>query len=256
MFYEAAEKRLEITTKSSLFNLSDLFWKEMVNQASATILSTMKTEHIHAYLLSESSLFIWKNKLLLITCGETHLINSALYFLDHVNKKNLISLVFQRHQTLRPDKQISNFIDDCTILNQHLSGEIKVLQKGYSGDLYQYGERPLLHATQQIFMLHQLKSDFSKQLQKGGLTAQWINHQLALKHYFPQFKIDGFSFDPQGYSVNAIADEHYFTLHITPEKLSTYLSFESNLKTALLSNFFTFLDKLFKPQKNFLFLFS
>ena len=251
MFYEGAEKRLEICTATiNLLDFPHDFWETFVKQAGAYILSAMQHQSSKAFLLSESSLFIWPNKLLLITCGDTHILNSALFFLQQVTLKEITSLIFQRHQTLRPEKQKSQFMDDCAILNKQLAGEIKMLQKNYSGLLYQHGTVPLSNATQQILMLHQLKSDFAQQLQKGGVPVQWINNQLALKHFFPQFNIDAFSFKPRGYSVNAIANDHYFTLHITPEKLSTYLSFESNLESSLLTDFFTFLGALFKPKKN------
>lgn len=251
MFYEGAEKRLEICTATiNLLDFPHVFWEAFVKQAGATILSTMQHHNSKAFLLSESSLFLWPHKLLLITCGDTSLLNAALFFLQQATFKEVTSLLFQRHQTLRPEKQKSQFIDDCAILNLQLSGEIKVLQKNYSGALYQHGQAPLANATQQILMLHQLKSDLIQRLQKGGLSTRWINNQLRLKHFFPQFNIDAFSFDPRGYSVNAIANDHYFTLHITPEKLSTYLSFESNLKSALLTGFFAFLDTLFKPKKH------
>lgn len=249
MFYEGAEKRLEITTNLSLFEFSDNFLEEMVEQAGASILSVIKADNIHAYLLSESSLFIWKNKLLLITCGETHLLNAALYFLQRVENYHISSLLFQRHQTFLPEKQKSHFTDDCHILNTYLDGKIQQRPQNYVGDLYQYKDHKLAGKTQHILMLHQLSGSLTETLWHGFVAVDIINQQLKLSTFFEGFIIDSFSFEPKGYSVNGISNNDYFTLHITPEKNSTYLSFETSLAEEKCKAFHQFLIKLFKPNK-------
>ena len=252
MFYEGAEKRLEITTQSNLFLLPDLFWNNMVEQAGASILSTCQNDKLRSYLLSESSLFVWKNKLLLITCGETHLLNAALYFLNRIEKQQISSLLFQRHQTFFPEKQKSHFKDDCDVLNTYLEGKIQPLPKQYTGNLYQYREHNLVGKTQHILMLHQLTGTSAEMLQQGLVPVHIINEKLQLITFFKQFTIDAFSFEPKGYSVNGIFHNDYFTLHITPEKNSTYLSFETSLSESTCTTFHQVLVDLFKPNKKVL----
>lgn len=252
MFYEGAEKRLEITTLSPLFECPESLWIEMVEAAGASILSTLSNNRIKAYLLSESSLFIWENKLLLITCGETHLLNAALYFLDHIDNSKISSLLFQRHQTFSPEKQKSHFIDDCATLNTYLDGKIQKTPTQYSGSLYQYRKHDLVGKTQHILMLHQLSGDFSEMLHRGFVPVEVINQQLQLSTFFNDFIIDAFSFEPKGYSVNALYNNDYFTLHITPEKNSTYLSFETSLSEKESMAFHAFLIELFQPKKQYL----
>lgn len=252
MFYEGAEKRLEITIHSDLFLLSDVFWKKMVEQAGASILSSMKDKNINAYLLSESSLFVWKNKLLLITCGETHLLNAALFFLNHFPRNDISSILFQRHEAFLPQKQKSHFEGDCAILNTYVDGAIQDLPTQYKGNLYQFNKHHLAGQTQQILMLHQLSGEFSEVLQEGNVTVDAINQQLQLVQFFEGVNLDAFSFDPKGYSVNGVLNNDYFTLHITPEKNSTYLSFESSLSNEQCVKFNAFLIELFQPQKHYL----
>ena len=83
-----------------------------------------------------------------------------------------------------------------------------------------------------------------------------IATQLRLVEYFSHFTIDQFSFEPKGYSLNAIKGECYFTLHITPEKLSSYVSFESNLSDTEINDFHQHLTTLLKPQRGYLMSFN
>ena len=43
------------------------------------------------------------------------------------------------------------------------------------------------------------------------------------------FKLDEHIFEPVGYSCNALKGGKYFTIHVTPQKISPYVSFETNI---------------------------
>ena len=49
-------------------------WKEMLDLVNCKVLSVVESEHVDAYLLSESSMFIFPHKLILKTCGTTTLL--------------------------------------------------------------------------------------------------------------------------------------------------------------------------------------
>lgn len=49
-------------------------WTEMLDQVNCKVLSVVDSEHIDAYLLSESSMFVFPHKLILKTCGTTTLL--------------------------------------------------------------------------------------------------------------------------------------------------------------------------------------
>ncbi|WP_019617153.1 hypothetical protein [Psychromonas ossibalaenae] len=254
MFYEGTEKRLEITLKQTdLLQFPDSFWQEMVKQAGALILSKIENIQVKAYLLSESSLFIWKNKLLLITCGNTHLVKAAQFFQKEIRKENIQSLLFHRHQPHQPDLQATNFNQDVSILNSHLQGSTKHWRGKYQGDLFLFGEATHGPAnTKQILMCHGLSGSFSDSLQAGTVSTEQIESTLALLAFFPQLQIDQFTFTPKGYSLNAINEEHYLTVHITPETLSTYFSLESSFDNQLMQPFIGHLSALFRPSQSHL----
>ena len=252
MFYEGTEKRLEIILKENdLLQFPEQFWKKMVAQAGAFILSKIENEHICAYLLSESSLFIWKNRLLLITCGNTHLVKAAQFFQKKIPKKQIQSLLFHRHQAIQPELQKTSFAQDSVVLNTHLQGSTQHWQGKYRGDLFFFGELTKEELnSKQILMLHGLSGPFAKQLQAGEPSTGRIESTLALAEFFPQLLIDQFTFTPKGYSLNAIAGKNYLTIHITPEKLSTYLSLESSFNNQTIQPFINHLIGLFTPLQS------
>lgn len=252
MFYEGSEKRLEITSTLNLLDLDDSFWQEMVKQAGAFILSQVSNTHLKAFLLSESSLFVWKHRLLLITCGETHLLQASLFFQRKVKRSQITSLLFQRHQAHYPERQKSSFQQDSLQLKKELKGDSHHWHENYCGDIFLFGNNQQNNSTKNIFMLHDLGGNVFEELQSGKVDASRIASQLQLAVYFKGFIIDQYSFEPNGYSLNAIDAERYFTLHITPEKLSSYISFESNLEADKVSEFHQILIALFQPKRAYL----
>ncbi|GME25997.1 S-adenosylmethionine decarboxylase [Neofusicoccum parvum] len=49
-------------------------WKEMLDLVNCKVLSIVESQDVDAYLLSESSMFVWPHKLVLKTCGTTTLL--------------------------------------------------------------------------------------------------------------------------------------------------------------------------------------
>jgi len=88
-FFEGAEKRLVIyfaaestdSKEKSLSTDADLrlvprsIWESVLDLVNCRILSVMSNEHVDAYLLSESSMFVTKNRVLVKTCGSTTLLH-------------------------------------------------------------------------------------------------------------------------------------------------------------------------------------
>ncbi|CAI6295817.1 unnamed protein product [Periconia digitata] len=84
--FEGPEKLLEVWFSSSANDLpgragplglkavSADVWKEMLDLVNCKVLSVIESEHVDAYLLSESSMFVFPHKVVLKTCGTTTLL--------------------------------------------------------------------------------------------------------------------------------------------------------------------------------------
>ena len=53
----------------SLRDKGHTFWKRMCKKSKINIVSSLSHSHCDCYLLSESSLFVWDHRLLMLTCG-------------------------------------------------------------------------------------------------------------------------------------------------------------------------------------------
>jgi S-adenosylmethionine decarboxylase len=80
--FEGPEKLLELWfaagegqhTAKSLRDVSEVRWQECLDSVNCKILSTIKNEHVTAFLLSESSMFVFDDKVYIKTCGTTTLL--------------------------------------------------------------------------------------------------------------------------------------------------------------------------------------
>ena len=121
--FEGPEKKLEIQFEGlDLLSKPRSYWDQIVNLAQAKILSEIKSDEAVAYLLSESSLFIWKSRLVLITCGKTELIKAAGKFYEDF-KNQIVSIYFERKNEYYPRAQSSFALDDITNLKEIFGGE-------------------------------------------------------------------------------------------------------------------------------------
>ncbi len=235
MSFEGSEKKIEVIVNESinLRKIGNAFWKNMVAKCEATILSNISNEECDAYLLSESSLFVWKHKFLMITCGRTVLVNSVLRFLEEFDKSVIDALFFQRKNEYYERLQPSSFKDDINKIGKLISG--KALRFGHLD-------------THHTYLFH---SDYIKNVEKEDKTTELLMYHITGKgadifrakdqdinvirefldyeKTFPGFKIDDFLFQPFGFSLNGIKKDKYITIHITPEDSTSYVSFETNL---------------------------
>ncbi|KAL2141002.1 hypothetical protein VTI28DRAFT_2970 [Corynascus sepedonium] len=84
--FEGPEKLLEVwfapgpdalpptVKENGLKAVSPSTWEGMLDMVNCKVLSIVKSDHVDAYLLSESSMFVFPHKLILKTCGTTTLL--------------------------------------------------------------------------------------------------------------------------------------------------------------------------------------
>ncbi|CAK9435321.1 uncharacterized protein LODBEIA_P57140 [Lodderomyces beijingensis] len=105
-------------------------WAKMLDLVSCKILSMKSSRYMDAYLLSESSLFVFPHKLILKTCGTT----TTLACLEELftmaqsicamGSKEIYRVFYSRRSFMFPEKQIHVHKDwkhEVSLLNQHFS---------------------------------------------------------------------------------------------------------------------------------------
>lgn len=91
--FEGPEKLLEVWFAPSATKLGSAkpqglkavpedVWKDMLDLVNCQVLSIVASEDVDAYLLSESSMFVWPHKLILKTCGTTTLLSGLPRILE------------------------------------------------------------------------------------------------------------------------------------------------------------------------------
>lgn len=249
MFFEGAEKKLEIRLTSNMASLRQReygFWSTLVACANAEILSTIRNPACDAYLLSESSLFVWDDKILLLTCGNSTLIEAACYFINALGVEHIAALCYQRKNEYQAQLQSTHFADDIAKLRTLIPG--KAFRVGHLDSHHHY-----LFCTDNLFctdgqpmsstydtclelMMYHIRGELADYLKLPTQTEQGIYQRLGLQRLFPDFQFDMHCFQPAGFSLNGIRGADYVTLHITPSigpGDNSYVSFETNLDLAV-----------------------
>jgi len=252
-------------------------------RARCTILSCVSNRYLDAYVLSESSLFVYPYMVVLKTCGTTTLLRCVAVLIEIGRKIGLeIDWVgYNRKNFSFPGDQMfphGSFHQEMEYLYSHRS-----LCDRLDGNGYTLG--PVTSDHWFVFV-----ADHTKRYAEDNDTDRVLNimmfdidETVAKKFYYDQYEarigpdeteeeatkrismeqtksagidqlvpgacIDPRAFEPCGYSMNAILFRSYSTMHITPEEGSSYASFETNQKltnyTPLISN----VVRAFRPKR-------
>lgn len=236
MFFEGSEKKIEIMFKPSAPNLRSLdyaFWEDVVWAAGAKILSKISNPHMDAYLLSESSLFVYEKYVVMITCGRTRLVQAVKKILSAIKPTHIDAFFYERKNEVFPQYQATDFFEDS-----------RKLKKWFSGESMRFGQEDEHH----LFLFSTsgnykpAKDDHTLEILMHGVRSQRIemfrreNVPLAREEFRKKSEIDSLVggiiddhlFEPCGYSLNAIDGPYYYTLHVTPERIGNYTSFETD----------------------------
>ena len=87
MIFEGAEKEVKLVVNPSFPSLRSIRkeqWIKVVASSGARIISKISNSFCDAYLLSESSLFIYDHKIITVTCGQTNLVAGLFELLNFI----------------------------------------------------------------------------------------------------------------------------------------------------------------------------
>ena len=235
-FFEGAEKKVEIVVDKecgALLNWPSQRWAELLRSCGANILSEIKNHQLKAFLLSESGMFVWDNRILLLTCGQTRLIESVLHFIKEVGAKHIKSIIFQRKNESLSHLQPSDFYSDVEKMRTLIGGKALRFGKihGHHNLLF-HSNGPFYpdeNDTTTELLMYDLGQGFANFLTRSHIRPEEIRSHFVFEDILGDFSVDDFCFHPCGYSLNAIKGQNYYTVHITPQGPSSYASFETNV---------------------------
>lgn len=233
MFFEGAEKKVEIIVNPSIGTLLDIprdYWQTLVESCQATIISEIKNDELIAFLLSESSLFVWSDRILMLTCGQTVLINSVVEFVKKFGVGEIDTLIYQRKNECFSELQTTSFQDDVVTIRESIPGKAYRFGKAHGHYNQLYHSESDYRASSDDKTGELLMYDLDEQVIDAFINQNMDNEKirrfLKLDKIINDYQIDDHVFSPYGYSLNAIKGENYLTIHITPEPKSSYASVE------------------------------
>lgn len=318
-FFEGPEKTMEVLFRmdkgsdDGLRALSRVQLDHLCELAKCSILTKISSSHMDAYVLSESSLMIYKHKYIMKTCGTTTLLrclNTLLKYADEL-KMEVESVVYSRKNLTCPTAQMwphSSFGEEIKYINTHANLQERLHGNGYilgpvTGDHWfiyvadltpsfteslikndsaadvtsitkdNANTLPRSVSSSSIPLLPSLcgsNSIYSKQhsdrtlnmmmfglatevcanfFQKNVATGKEMTKKSGISLLCPGALIDETSFEPCGYSMNAILHDSYYTVHITPEEACSYASFETNACLANYSPLVRNALTVFRPKR-------
>lgn len=235
-FFEGTEKKVELVVDSGLPSLrgrGEAYWAGVANRAGAQVLSRKGNDHCDAYLLSESSLFVYDHKMIMITCGQTEPPAAVLEVLRDVPAEKVRFFIYERKNEVFPHVQPTSFFDDIRTLDPVLPGRAFQFGDEDEHHLYLYHlDRPYQGDPRDmtVELLMYGIDERMAELFGPGQSPSAVREGADVAGIIPGFEFDDHLFEPNGYSVNAIRDDQYWTAHVTPERISSYASFETNYR--------------------------
>jgi S-adenosylmethionine decarboxylase len=256
-FFEGPEKKLEVVVTPGfppLRSLGDEAWRRVVEAAGAKVVSVLRSEHSDAYLLSESSLFVFDDWFVLITCGQTTLVDAVPQILKSVPEESIAFLVYERKSEHFPEHQSSTFYDDARRLQTMLPGRAICFGEEHGRNVQMFHTtRPYTpeknDPTLEVLM-HMIDEDVVEKFTSTRAPEKTsLAFSSGIDAILPGFTTSEHVFNPAGYSLNALKGEEYYALHVTPEATGSYVSFETNYDfRGHLSGLVGSIVELFRPR--------
>jgi S-adenosylmethionine decarboxylase len=260
--FEGPEKKLEVyfsrgSSETGFRQFQADVWSGVLADAACTILHHESNVQFDAYLLSESSLFVFANRVILKTCGTTTLLLVLPKLLALAEQLDCAfeHILYSRLRYKFPDQQIyphDSFQHEQEYFIRILGhADARILGPPDGRCWY------VLHASgpqQHISLVPcplvaPVDGDDIFEMAMEGLSEEVCAHFFKLAHpkgisdcelasrmtvasgigaLLPGVLVDDWAFEPCGYSMNGLRGAFYFTVHITPESGFSYASFETN----------------------------
>ena len=227
ILFEGVEKRIELLFDTCIPFISSL--RSLYKEDIDTILDAAKCSSLvkkslgtfDAYILSESSLFVYDHKIILLTCGTTSLLLAIPVIIQKASSicMNISGCHFTRGAYIFPENQQyphRSFEQECA----YLESQIPLMTYTYtnkSNNTY-------------IWQSYQNKEDImsihKKVYTNIAVGPNYVNDIRRIINIYTDSH-DDYIFDPCGYSLNAYKDSGYIAIHVTPQSNCSYVSIET-----------------------------
>lgn len=277
--FEGYEKRLEISfCKPGVFtnpegkglrSLSKAQLDEFLEPAECTIVSSLSNKYVDSYVLSESSLFVYADKIIIKTCGTTKLLQAIPNILKLAGSLSLEvkTVRYTRGSFIFPGAQPSPhrcFSEEVAVLDGYF-GKLKSGSKAYilgspatSQKWHVYvASSETINSENPVYTLEMCMTGLDREkasvfYKHGSSSAALMTVKSGIRKILPRSDICDFEFDPCGYSMNSIEGRAHSTIHVTPEDGFSYASFEAvgyDLKAANLGMLIKRVLACFMPKE-------
>jgi len=266
--FEGPEKKIQmdfVTSSQNPFGMRSVSiekWKALLSVINCSILSAIKNEYCDAYVLSESSLFVFSSKVIIKTCGQITLLKCLDLILEYARSVGATEskVAFSRRNFFFPDRQMfphTSFEDEVACLKRFFP----------EGDPYMFGPHSCDHHF--VFVWHNKDLPVNKEthcveilmtgLDKNVMrrffkddsfvSTEELTQRTGIRSLFSKNAIvDAHAFDPCGFSLNTLEEDMYYTLHITPQPECSFVSFETNCRLGSVHNLVERVVNMFKPE--------
>lgn len=246
-------------------------WSQLLSMVNCTILSEKKNDDMIAFLLSESSMFVSKERLILKTCGQTTLLNCIKPLLELAKNECGLTEVqdffYSRMNYQEPNLQLTphqTFHQEVECLDNLFSdGAGYALGRLNGPDTwYLYTLHNVLPGvtqpdqTLEILMLDLDHEAMNKFYKSSYSDPDEVTRVTGISEFLPGALIDAALFNPCGYSANGLLNNSYFNIHVTPQKECSYASFETNFKASCYKELISKVLRAFKPARFLMTLFA
>eukprot|EP00891_Asterochloris_glomerata_P002089 jgi/Astpho2/2089/e_gw1.00038.169.1_t len=243
--FEGSEKRIEVDFSvpagfNGLRGLDRPAIDLLMQQAACCVVSARSNTYFDAYVLSESSLFVYPDKFVLKTCGTTQLLNAVPLLLELAASLGCqaVRCKYSRASFLFPEYQPTlyhSFAQEVAYLDAYFAGlgsSSHVLghpADGLQWHVYVAGTACAQQPTCSLeICMTQLDAVKAQQFFRCSsyVSAEQTTEASGIRSLVPLAAIDDYVFEPCGYSMNSQEGRTFSTIHITPEAGFSYASFE------------------------------
>jgi len=279
--FEGPEKKLEMHFRPipgnarGLRDIEKSTWDEILALSHISILSIKSNDHFDAYLLSESSLFVYPYKIYLKTCGISSplLCTPALSDLTEKINSALERVLYSRRNFLFPVSQCyphRSMDEEEGYLKQFFpSGQSVHLGKHDDPDHWFLFEAIVANSpgsgSRDIVIPPSFEITMTGKLCPRTMTNFWatnnglantgtpgelkIAEKTGISQLIEGVEIDEYAFSPCGFSLNGMKDDGFITIHITPQDEFAYVSYETNISGLDYHKLRDGILQIFRPEK-------